>query len=202
MVWIRGEVSNFKHHSSGHMYFSLKDDRAQIKSAFFRNSTCTSNFRPEDGLRCWLRGRLSLYEPRGDYQVIVEYMEPVGSARCSWRLTSSRKSCVTRGFLTRGAKGACAAAGQIGVVTSPTGAALHDMLRILGRRNGLAARADISRARSGCRGRRRDCSRCTLFQQPERHRRGHRRTRRRLDRDLWAFNERKSHGRSLTRASR
>ncbi len=78
VVWIQGEISNFKHHSSGHMYFSLKDDRAQIKAACFRNNNMYLKFRPEDGLEVLVRGRLSVYEPRGDYQMIVEFMEPVG----------------------------------------------------------------------------------------------------------------------------
>ena len=78
IIWIQGEISNFKRHSSGHMYFALKDDRAQLKAAFFRNSNIYLKFRPEDGLEVLVRGRISVYEPRGDYQIIVELMEPVG----------------------------------------------------------------------------------------------------------------------------
>jgi exodeoxyribonuclease VII large subunit len=78
IIWVQGELSNFKHHSSGHLYFSLKDNRAQIKAAFFRNNNVYLKFRPEDGMEVVVRGRLSVYEPRGDYQLIVEYMEPVG----------------------------------------------------------------------------------------------------------------------------
>ena len=78
ILWIQGEISNFKRHTSGHLYFSLKDSRAQIKAAFFKNNNMYLKFRPEDGMEVVVRGRLSVYEPRGDYQVIVEYMEPVG----------------------------------------------------------------------------------------------------------------------------
>lgn len=75
IIWIQGEISNFKRHSSGHMYFSLKDDRAQLKAACFRRQNAYLKFRPEDGLEVLVRGRISVYEPRGDYQVIVEYMD-------------------------------------------------------------------------------------------------------------------------------
>ena len=78
VVWIQGEISNFKRHSSGHMYFSLKDAKAQIKAACFRGNNMYLKFRPDDGMEVLARGRISVYEPRGDYQIIVEYMEPVG----------------------------------------------------------------------------------------------------------------------------
>ena len=78
VVWIQGEISNFKHHSSGHFYFSLKDTQSHLKAACFRNNNRYLKFRPEDGMEVIVRGRLSVYPPRGDYQVIVEFMEPVG----------------------------------------------------------------------------------------------------------------------------
>ena len=70
-IWVKGELSNFKHHSSGHMYFTLKDDRAQVRAACFRSNNCYLKFRPEDGMEVLARGRLGVYEPRGDYQFIV-----------------------------------------------------------------------------------------------------------------------------------
>ena len=77
-VWVKGEISNFRHHSSGHMYFTLKDDRAQVRAACFRGNNTYLRFRPDDGLEVLVRGRVSVYEPRGEYQLIVQYMEPVG----------------------------------------------------------------------------------------------------------------------------
>lgn len=67
IIWIQGEISNFKRRTSGHMYLALKDDKAQVKAAFFRNSNLYLKFRPEDGLEVLVRGRISVYEPRGDY---------------------------------------------------------------------------------------------------------------------------------------
>jgi exodeoxyribonuclease VII large subunit len=136
IIWIQGEISNFKHHSSGHMYFSLKDDRAQIKAAFFRNNNCYLKFRPEDGLEVLLRGRLSVYEPRGDYQVIVEYMEPKGLGSLQLAFEQLKEKLRKEGLFDEDHKAALPLLPRkIGVVTSPTGAAIQDMLRILKRRN-------------------------------------------------------------------
>ena len=136
ILWIQGEISNFKHHSSGHMYFSLKDDRAQIKAAFFRNNNCLLKFRPEDGLEVLVRGRLSAYEPRGDYQVIVEYMEPRGLGSLQLAFEQLKEKLRKEGFFDEAHKVPLPLLPRkIGVVTSPTGAAIQDMLRILKRRN-------------------------------------------------------------------
>jgi exodeoxyribonuclease VII large subunit len=135
-VWIQGEISNFKHHSSGHMYFSLKDDRAQLKAAFFRNNNLYVKFRPEDGLEVVVRGRLSVYEPRGDYQIIVEYMEPVGLGSLQLAFDQLKERLRKEGLFDEARKKRLPLLpGKIGIVTSPTGAALRDMLRILERRN-------------------------------------------------------------------
>lgn len=136
VIWIRGEISNFKHHSSGHMYLSLKDDRAQLKAAFFRNSNSHLKFRPEDGLEVLVRGRLSLYEPRGDYQVIVEYMEPVGIGSLQLAFEQLKQKLRAEGLFEDGHKVSLPLLpAKLGIVTSPTGAAIQDMLRILRRRN-------------------------------------------------------------------
>jgi len=136
IVWIQGEISNFKHHTSGHMYFSLKDDRAQIKAAFFRNNNLYLKFRPEDGLEVLVRGRLSVYEPRGDYQVIVEYMEPKGLGSLQLAFEQLKEKLRKEGLFDEAHKVALPLLPRkIGVVTSPTGAAIQDMLRILKRRN-------------------------------------------------------------------
>jgi len=136
IVWIQGEISNFKRHSSGHMYFSLKDDRAQMRGAFFRNSNIYLKFRPEDGLEVVVRGRISVYEPRGDYQVIVDYMEPVGLGSLQLAFDQLKEKLRKQGLFDEARKrGLPLLPAKVGIVTSPTGAALRDMLRILQRRN-------------------------------------------------------------------
>jgi exodeoxyribonuclease VII large subunit len=136
VVWVQGELSNFKHHSSGHMYFSLKDDRAQLKAAFFRNNNMHVRFRPEDGLEVIARGRISVYEPRGDYQIIVEYMEPVGLGSLQLAFEQLKEKLRREGLFDQARKRKLPLLpGKIGIVTSPTGAALCDMLRVLQRRN-------------------------------------------------------------------
>ena len=136
VVWIQGEISNFKIHSSGHMYFSLKDARAQIKAACFRNSNMYLKFRPEDGMEALARGRVSVYEPRGDYQLIVEYMEPVGLGSLQKAFEQLREKLRAEGLFDESRKRPLPILPKkIGIVTSPAGAVVHDILRILKRRN-------------------------------------------------------------------
>jgi exodeoxyribonuclease VII large subunit len=136
IVWIQGEISNCKHHSSGHLYFSLKDARAQLKAACFRNNNRYLKFRPEDGMEVLVRGRLSVYEPRGDYQVIVEYMEPVGVGSLQLAFEQLKEKLRKEGLFDETHKKPLPLLPQkVGIVTSPTGAAIRDMLRILKRRN-------------------------------------------------------------------
>ncbi len=136
IVWIQGEISNCKYHSSGHLYFSLKDSRAQIKAACFRNHNMYLKFRPEDGMEVVVRGRLSVYEPRGDYQVIAEYLEPVGLGSLQMAYDQLKEKLRNQGFFDEAHKISLPLLPQkVGIVTSPTGAAIRDMLRILKRRN-------------------------------------------------------------------
>jgi exodeoxyribonuclease VII large subunit len=136
IIWIQGEISNFKHHSSGHMYFSLKDDKAQLKAACFRRQNSYLKFRPEDGLEVLVRGRISVYEPRGDYQAIVEYMEPMGIGSLQLAFEQLRERLRKEGLFDEEKKLPLPLLpGKIGIVTSPTGAAIRDMLRVLERRN-------------------------------------------------------------------
>jgi len=136
IVWIQGEISNFKHHSSKHMYFSLKDQHAQMKAACFRNHNMYLKFRPEDGMEVLVRGRLSVYEPRGDYQIIVEYMEPVGMGSLQLAFDQLKEKLRKEGLFDEAHKVALPLLPQrVGIVTSPTGAAIRDILRILKRRN-------------------------------------------------------------------
>jgi exodeoxyribonuclease VII large subunit len=136
IVWIQGEISNFKRHTSGHMYFALKDDRAQIKVAFFRNNNYLLKFKPEDGLEVLVRGRVSVYEPRGDYQLIVELMEPKGLGSLQLAFEQLKLKLRNEGLFDEAHKKPLPLLPRkIGIVTSPTGAAIRDMLHILQRRN-------------------------------------------------------------------
>jgi exodeoxyribonuclease VII large subunit len=136
IVWIQGEISNFKRHSSGHIYFSLKDQRAQIKVAFFRNNNSYLKFLPADGMEVLVRGRLSVYEPRGDYQLIVEYMEPMGLGSLQMAFDQLKEKLRKEGLFDESHKKSLPMLPRkVGIVTSPTGAAIRDMLRILKRRN-------------------------------------------------------------------
>lgn len=136
IIWVQGEISNFKHHSSGHMYFSLKDQRAQMKGACFRNNNMYLKFRPEDGMEVVVRGRLSVYEPRGDYQIIVEYMEPVGLGSLQLAFDQLKEKLRKEGLFEETHKIPLPLLPRkVGIVTSPTGAAIRDVLRILKRRN-------------------------------------------------------------------
>lgn len=136
IVWIQGEISNFKRHSSGHWYFSLKDPRAQIKAACFKNNNRYLKFRPEDGTEVVARGRLSVYEPRGDYQIIIEYMEPMGLGSLQLAFEQLKEKLRKEGFFDEAHKVPLPLLPKrIGIITSPTGAAVRDMLRILKRRN-------------------------------------------------------------------
>ena len=136
LLRVQGEISNFKRHSSGHMYFSLKDARAQIKVAFFRNSNMYLKFRPEDGMEVIVRGRVSVYEPRGDYQLIVEYMEPVGLGSLQKAFEQLKEKLRSEGLFDENRKKTLPMLPKkVGIVTSPTGAVVRDMLRILKRRN-------------------------------------------------------------------
>ena len=77
-VWVHGEISNFKHHSSGHMYFTIKDQSAELRCIMFRGFNQTIHFKPEDGMAVLLQGKVTVYEPRGQYQLMVQLMEPEG----------------------------------------------------------------------------------------------------------------------------
>lgn len=136
IVWIQGEISNYKRHSSGHMYFSLKDPRAQMKAACFRNSNMYLKFQPADGMEVLVRGRLSVYEPRGDYQIIVEHMEPMGLGSLQLAFDQLKEKLRKEGLFEDLHKVPLPLLPRkVGIVTSPTGAAIRDMLRILKRRN-------------------------------------------------------------------
>jgi len=135
LMWIEGEISNFSRPASGHLYFTLKDPFAQVRCAMFRMRGMHLTFRPADGMQVLVRARLSLYEPRGDYQLIVEQMEESGDGALRRAFEQLKQRLMAEGLFESGRKRPLPALPRcIGVVTSPTGAAIHDILTVLRRR--------------------------------------------------------------------
>ena len=134
-VWIEGEVSNYHAAQSGHLYFTLKDARSQIRCVCFRDQVRGLKFRPEDGLHITVRGSLGVYEPRGEYQVYVSHIEPVGAGALQLAFEQLKKRLEAEGLFDEERKKPLPVLPRcIGVVTSPTGAAIRDILRVLKRR--------------------------------------------------------------------
>ena len=134
-VWVQGEITNLRIPASGHIYFSLKDKDAQIRAVFFRQSSRAMRFRPEDGLEVIVRGRLSVYDARGDYQIIAEHMEPVGLGALQLAFLQLKERLEKEGLFAPGRKRPIPAHPKtVGVVTSTSGAAIRDVLKVLGRR--------------------------------------------------------------------
>ena len=134
-VWIQGEISNFRAHSSGHHYFSLKDSRCQIAAVMFRGRNRGLRFRPEDGLLVLIRGRVTVYEPRGTYQVIVEGMEPRGVGALQLAFEQLKARLNAEGLFDPARKRPLPILPRrIGLITSPSGAAVRDLLQVLRRR--------------------------------------------------------------------
>ena len=135
-VWINGEISNFSQPSSGHWYFTLKDDNAQVRCAMFRNSNRRVTFRPQHGQQVLVRANITLYEPRGDYQIIVESMQPAGEGLLQQKYEQLKAKLQAEGLFDQQFKQPLPTPAHcIGVVTSKTGAALHDILHVLKRRD-------------------------------------------------------------------
>lgn len=135
-VYVEGEISNFRRHSSGHWYFSLKDEGAALRCASFRMQNRMIRFIPDDGLHVIARGKLSIYDVRGEYQLIVEFMEPVGAGALQLALEQLKKRLASDGLFAVERKRQLPIFPRcIGIVTSPTGAAVRDILRVLKRRN-------------------------------------------------------------------
>jgi len=134
-LWVEGEVSNFRQAQSGHLYFTLKDERAQVRCVCFRNEARMLKFRPEDGLRVTVRGALSVYEARGEYQIYVQHIEPVGLGALQLAFEQLKQRLEAEGlFAAERKKPLPLLPRRIGLVTSPTGAAVRDILRVLRRR--------------------------------------------------------------------
>lgn len=135
-VWISGEISNFTQPSSGHWYFTLKDDTAQVRCAMFRNSNRRVTFRPQHGQQVLVRANITLYEPRGDYQIIVESMQPAGEGLLQQKYEQLKAKLQAEGLFDQQHKQPLPSPAHcVGVITSKTGAALHDILHVLKRRD-------------------------------------------------------------------
>ncbi|WP_265421486.1 exodeoxyribonuclease VII large subunit [Aeromonas salmonicida] len=135
LVWLTGEISNLAMPSSGHWYFSLKDLGAQVRCAMFKGNNRRVAFRPQDGMQVLVQARVSLYEPRGDYQLIIESMQPAGDGVLALRFEELKRRLGAEGLFDEGRKRPLPREPRaVGLVTSATGAALHDMLTVLKRR--------------------------------------------------------------------
>lgn len=135
LVWLTGELSNLAMPSSGHWYFSLKDMSAQVRCAMFKGNNRRVPFRPQDGMQVLVQARVSLYEPRGDYQLIIESMQPAGDGMLALRFEELKRRLGAEGLFDEGRKRPLPREPRaVGLVTSATGAALYDMLTVLGRR--------------------------------------------------------------------
>jgi exodeoxyribonuclease VII large subunit len=134
-LWLEGELSNLSRPGSGHWYFSLKDAGAQLRAAMFRQRNLLVKFTPKDGLQVLVRGRVSLYEPRGDYQFIVDVMEEAGEGALKRKFEELKTKLAAEGLFAGEHKQPLPALPKrIGIITSPTGAAIRDILHILKRR--------------------------------------------------------------------
>lgn len=134
-VWVEGEISNFKAHSSGHWYFTIKDENAQLRAKCFRSANTRIRFRPQDGLHIRARGRLTVYAPRGEYELVVETLDPVGAGALRVAFEQLRDRLQAEGLFARELKRPLPVfPGRVGVVTSPTGAAIRDIINVISRR--------------------------------------------------------------------
>ena len=138
-VTVSGEISNFKRHSSGHYYFSIKDQGSALSAAMFKWANRSLNFLPENGMRVLVHGRISVYEPSGQYQIIADSIQPDGVGALYEQYERLKRALERKGYLDPSRKKPIPQfPRKIAVITSPTGAAIRDILNILGRRFPLA----------------------------------------------------------------
>ncbi|MGB9177779.1 MAG: exodeoxyribonuclease VII large subunit [Pyrinomonadaceae bacterium] len=134
-VWVEGEISNFKAAASGHWYFTIKDEGAQLRATCFRGVNGRIRFRPSDGLQVRARGRLTVYEPRGEYELMVEALDPIGAGALRVAFDQMRERLAAEGLFDEELKRPLPLLPRrVGIVTSPTGAAIRDILNVLSRR--------------------------------------------------------------------
>ena len=135
-IWVEGEISNFRGHESGHLYFTLKDESAQIRVVMFRSSARLLRFRPDNGMQVVVRGRVTIYEDRGELQIAAEYVEPKGAGALQIAFEQLKAKLEAEGIFDSARKKPIPALPRrIGIVTSPQAAALRDILNILQRRH-------------------------------------------------------------------
>jgi len=135
-VWVEGEISNFRAQDSGHLYFTLKDQNAQIRAMMFRSSARLLRFRPDNGMQIVLRGRVTIYEDRGELQISAEYLEPKGAGALQVAFEQLKAKLEAEGLFDSSRKKAIPVLPcRIGIVSSPQAAALRDILNILRRRH-------------------------------------------------------------------
>ncbi len=161
---IQGEISNFKHHSSGHLYFTLKDEGAQISGVMWRSRVASLFFTPQDGMKVIARGNISVYEVRGVYQLDVQQLQPLGVGDLQVAFEKLKQKLFAEGLFAQDHKKPLPRfPRRIGLVTSPTGAAVRDMIQVIGRRypivelilcpvrvQGEGAAAEIAQAIDDC----------------------------------------------------
>ncbi len=134
-VWVQGEISNFSRPASGHMYFTLKDDRAQVRCALFRQKATYLRFAPRDGALVLVRGKLTVYEARGDYQLVLEHMEEAGEGALRAAFEALKLKLDAEGLFAPERKRPLPRfLRRLGLITSPGGAAVRDVISVLGRR--------------------------------------------------------------------
>ena len=134
--WVSGEISNFIHHTSGHMYFTLKDQKSEIRCVMFKGPNQSLQFKPENGMQVLLDGEISVYEPRGQYQILVKKMEPAGIGTLYLAFEALKKQLSSEGLFDIEKKQKLPTYPKnIGIITSKTGAALQDIFQVLDRRS-------------------------------------------------------------------
>jgi exodeoxyribonuclease VII large subunit len=135
-LWVEGEISNLRPAPSGHLYFTLKDGDAQLPVVLFRRQASLLRFRPDDGLQVLLRGKVSVYEQRGQMQIVAEFMEPVGAGSLQIAFEQLKARLQQEGLFDQSRKKALPAFPRcVGIITSPTGAVIRDFLNVAGRRH-------------------------------------------------------------------
>jgi exodeoxyribonuclease VII large subunit len=135
-IWVEGELSNCRTWNTGHVYFTLKDGDAQVKAVMFRSAVRYLKFKPEDGMHVIVRGQLSVYEPKGEYQIVCEHLEPRGLGALQMAVEQLKKKLQAEGLFDAGRKRPLPALPRIiGIVTSLDGAALRDIIKVLRRRH-------------------------------------------------------------------
>lgn len=135
LIWLSGEISNLSQPGSGHMYFTLKDEKAQVRCAMFRFRNSLLNFSPKNGMQILARAKVSLYEGRGEFQLIVEHMEEAGDGALRQAFEMLKQRLAAQGlFNTEHKKPLPTFPKTVGIVTSPTGAAIKDIISVLKRR--------------------------------------------------------------------